>query len=86
MVEAVSAGFPVGIQPAWLRSVQVVNGGAEALVTLAAWQFMRLPVPLRERALWEHHIGERVWVDLSATPAHLSLMAPQENQHDRAHR
>jgi hypothetical protein len=86
MVEAVSAGLPVSMQPAWLRGVYLVDGAAEAVVTLAAWQFLRLPVPLRERAMWEHHIGERVWVDLSATPAHLSLSAPQEDDHDQSHR
>lgn len=48
---------------ALLRGVSAGPGGPQALVSLSAEQFLRVPVA-GAAAVWERLIGRRVWVDV----------------------
>lgn len=54
------------LQLACLRGVHARPEGAEAVLALAGWQFLRLPLTAREAARWRPLVGQAVQVDLDA--------------------
>jgi len=54
------------VQIACLRGVHPGPGGAEAVLALSGWQFLRLPLTPGEAARWRPHVGQAVQVDLDA--------------------
>ncbi|MCO5977279.1 hypothetical protein [Ideonella oryzae] len=54
------------LQTACLRGIHPRPGGAEAVLALAGWQFLRLPLTAGEAALWRPCVGQAVQVDLEA--------------------
>ncbi len=53
-------------QTACLRGIHLVADGPEAVLALAGWQFLRLPLSAAEAERWRPRIGQAVRVDLDA--------------------
>ena len=54
------------VQIACLRGIHRRPGGAEAVLALSGWQFLRLPLTTGEAARWRPRVGQAVQVDLDA--------------------
>lgn len=52
------------LRAACLRGITGQGAGSQAIVSLSAEQFLRLPLPTSELERWQARIGQRVWVDL----------------------
>lgn len=57
---------PSPLQTACLRGIHARLDGAEAVLALAGWQFLRVPLTAREAEQWRPRVGQAVQVDLDA--------------------